>query len=376
MSVVNQMLRDLDARGRTPAESSPDRVLQLGTRSVREAHGRPQDIGNRMALRTGMLALGAILVGVAWYRGYLILPGLGTQIPATAQEATPPAEASTSSNAPDPMPAARENARPPAAVATVAAGDLPVSLRLDAQLAHTPEPVVTIQPPKTQSPQPVVVTKAQHQGTLAKPELASQVSPLPSTQASLPALATTGVAPTAATAMADATQLTQRRTAAARDALAQAQALWHAGNLSAATDLLREALQVALRTTAASIALDSTQAAMLRELVRMQMGAGHVAEAHALLVEYEARCSGQAELWALRANAAQRLGQHQDSVQSYMQALQTRPTEQRWLLGMAVSLATMGQTEAANGVTERARAQGAIAREIADYLRQLGVTVR
>jgi tetratricopeptide (TPR) repeat protein len=326
-----------------------------------------------------------MLVGAMWYLDDLTLPGLGTLATVTARRVLPPADAVPPSSTSDRAQAASESARPPTAIATVVAADLPVSLRLDAQLAHTPEPMVAMPPPKTQPQQPVAMTKSLPQGTLARSELSPRVPTLAPTKAlteSAPASASqpvpgaTVTGPTATPALADATQLAQRRNAAARDALAQAQTLWHAGNLGAATDLLREALQVALRTSAASTSLDSIQAAMLRELVRMQMGAAHVAEAHALLVQHEARYGGQAELWALRANAAQRLGQHQDSVQSYMQALQTRPNEQRWLLGMAVSLAAMGQIEAANGVTERARAQGVIAREIADYLHQLGVTVK
>lgn len=391
MSVINQMLRDLDARGRTPADSSPDHALQLGTRSVREPSGMPaqtsapQRRSGRMALWAWLGVFGAMLVGAMWYLGDLTLPGLGTLASGTARRDHPPAEVLPPSSTSDRAQAAGESARPPTAMATVVAADLPVSLRLDAQLAHTPEPIVAMPPPKTQPQPPVAMTKSLPQGTLARSELSPRVPTLAPTKAlteSAPASASqpvpgaTVTGPTATPALADATQLAQRRNAAARDALAQAQTLWHAGNLGAATDLLREALQVALRTSAASTSLDSIQAAMLRELVRMQMGTAHVAEAHALLVQHEARYGGQAELWALRANAAQRLGQHQDSVQSYMQALQTRPNEQRWLLGMAVSLAAMGQTEAANGVTERARAQGVIAREIADYLRQLGVTVK
>ena len=53
-----------------------------------------------------------------------------------------------------------------------------------------------------------------------------------------------------------------------------------------------------------------------------------------------------------------------------------RPTEQRWLLGLAVSLAAMGQTASAAEVVERARAEGPINREIAAYLRQMGVNIK
>jgi cytochrome c-type biogenesis protein CcmH/NrfG len=75
----------------------------------------------------------------------------------------------------------------------------------------------------------------------------------------------------------------------------------------------------------------------------------------------------------MRGNAAQRLGRHQDSVQAYTTALQIRPNEQRWLLGAAVSLAALGQTNNAAEWAAKARALGPISKEVQSYLRQAGV---
>jgi cytochrome c-type biogenesis protein CcmH/NrfG len=82
------------------------------------------------------------------------------------------------------------------------------------------------------------------------------------------------------------------------------------------------------------------------------------------------------EMWALRANAAQRLNRHQDTVNSYTTALRLRPNEQRWMLGSAVSLAALGQIGNATDMADRARALGPISREVQTYLRQMGVVVR
>jgi MSHA biogenesis protein MshN len=92
-----------------------------------------------------------------------------------------------------------------------------------------------------------------------------------------------------------------------------------------------------------------------------------------LLVRLEPQLKNQPDLWAVRANAAQRLGRHQDSVLAYGVALQSRPAEARWLLGMAVSLAAMGQTSQAGTMVEKARASGPISPDVALYLRQQGV---
>jgi Flp pilus assembly protein TadD len=83
-----------------------------------------------------------------------------------------------------------------------------------------------------------------------------------------------------------------------------------------------------------------------------------------------------ADLWAMRGNAAQRLGQHAEAVSSYQRALGIKPDEPRWLLGLAVSLAAQGQTTPAADLAEKVRVMGALRPEIANYLRQLGVVIR
>lgn len=386
MSVINQMLRDLDQRGHTPAASTPAHAVQQGTQRVPETACQQRPPTHRSspgdALWAGVALLGGLVLWGGWVMGYLALPGQPAQTATTATVA-----------APGSVPGASAPSLPPSGVErplVVAengtnASDLPVSLRLEAQLEHVPTPVSAMPVLPAQVTHPVVVTQPRAASARTPVPSVPQVEPAQSTvrpavqpqsSASATVAAAASAAPPPATATPDAGQQAQRQSAAARDALAQAQALWHAGNLGAAIDLLREAVQVSLRTSQATSPMDSTQSAMVRELVRMQMGTGHVAEAHALLVQHELRYAGLAELWALRANAAQRLGLHQDSVQAYMQALQTRPNEQRWLLGLAVSLAAMGQTQAASDVVERARVQGPIPREIAEYLRPLGVAVR
>jgi Flp pilus assembly protein TadD len=295
----------------------------------------------------------------------------------------------TAPDVPQPVAAPMAVASAPEAQTGTAAAAAPVfSLRLDEQLERAPAPtpappaastaVATVRAKPTPLPEPV--REAAPHGRLSAPAVLVPVPPAAAvaaekTTASVPSQAAVP-ASAAASPASDAAQQAQRQGAAARDALAQAQSLWSSGNPAAAIDLLREAVQVAQRTTPASPAADSTLVAMVRELARMQMGSGRVGEAYEVLVQHEARLKGHAELWAMRANAAQRLGQHQDSVQAYMQALQFRPQEQRWLLGLAVSLAAMGQSAAASDVVERARAQGPIPRDIADYLRPLGVTVK
>ena len=159
-----------------------------------------------------------------------------------------------------------------------------------------------------------------------------------------------------------------RQQQAGREALAQAQAMWASGARDSAISTLQEAVATAERGAASA-----TLVPMVRELARMELAEGRSAAVWELLTRLEPLLANQPELWALRANAAQRLGRHQDSVLAYTTALQSRPSEQRWLLGAAVSLAALGQTAAAAEMADKARAVGPVSREVLAYLRQQGV---
>lgn len=124
-----------------------------------------------------------------------------------------------------------------------------------------------------------------------------------------------------------------------------------------------------------SVAQTQLLAALARELGRMHLAEGRPAAALDALTRVEPQLGREADIWAMRGNAAQRLGKHQDSVHAYATALQLRPNEQRWLLGSAVSLAALGQTANATEMADKARALGPISKEVQAYLRQAGVRV-
>jgi tetratricopeptide (TPR) repeat protein len=193
------------------------------------------------------------------------------------------------------------------------------------------------------------------------------------------------VAPTAAPAkagignvQADSAPAVQRQLQAGGDALAQAQNLWNSGSRDAAFDLMQQSIAAAERAAKASPSSNSAAVlvALAREMARMQLAEGRYGAVWEMLTRLESQLGNHADLWAIRANAAQRLGRHQDSVHAYMVALQSRPDEQRWLLGTAVSLAALGQTSSATEMAEKARTIGPVSKDILAYLRQAGVTIR
>lgn len=170
---------------------------------------------------------------------------------------------------------------------------------------------------------------------------------------------------------------TQRQTSA-QETLAHAQGLWAAGSRDAALDLMREAVAVAERSyqNGTLAAGSPVLASLVRELARMELAEGRVGRVLELLTRLEPALAGQADLWAVRGNAAQRLARHQESVHAYFQALALRPDEPRWMLGAAVSLAALGRLDEAAVQAEKARASATVSPEILTYLRQAGVPLK
>jgi tetratricopeptide (TPR) repeat protein len=159
--------------------------------------------------------------------------------------------------------------------------------------------------------------------------------------------------------------------------LAQAQSMWRSGMQLAALELLNQAVAAAEREVPGWSTVERSErlATLVRELARMQLSMGQAGLAMDLLIRLAPTLSGYPDIWAIRGNVAQRLGQYQASIDAYAMALKVRPDEPRWLLGSAVSHATLGQLKEATEMAEKARDQGWVSPEATDYLVQLGVTL-
>jgi Flp pilus assembly protein TadD len=358
VSVINKMLRDLDARRADGAGSEHPRQASLsgmqGTVSVpSSAQGPVGRLGRWLLLALLVLAAG---IAAAWYLG---LGMFSPPPPAPAAVVIEPAPAAPVPAASAPEPVAPAAADPPAVVA-----ELPVRVE--------PEPPAAVEPP--------VERKKKRRAESAGPEAAVTLAPerpeKKDRRRTADATASTPVPapaspPAAQNAGAGAPAVQpQRGQTAARETLAQAQALWNAGSREPALDLVRDAVTVLERVQPVDVAL---LAQLVREQVRMELALGRPGAVLALLSRLEPLLSGQADLWAVRGNAAQRLGRHEESVQAYLAALQLRPGEARWMLGAAVSLAALGKTAAAAQQAEQARALGPVSPEVLTYLRQAGV---
>lgn len=365
MSVINKMLRDLDAR-RT------DGVLPELSREVRSAAMQgTASVGavrRRSRRRWLLVPLGLVLAGaLAWY-GTSPTPA-SKPGPAAVVEASPPPPLAavlpqSPASAPDagaavPVAEPSESAAPvPSRMAEPGATVPRASAQMRAAAVHKPEsgPVARAGPEKQRS---------------ARADRASAERPVAAA-----APATTPSAMPAAAPPSLPAPPAPRRQPAAQETLAQAQSLWAAGSHDAALALLREALALALALAEGAPDAAAQLPPLARELARMELALGRSGAALALLTRLEPQLAAHADLWAMRGNAAQRLGQHAESVQAYQRALQLRPGEPRWLLGAAVSLAALGQLESAAQYAEQARALGPVSAEVLAYLRQAGVPLR
>lgn len=345
MSVINKMLRDLDERRATSLEPG----LRAGTQVV-----LTPSVGSKPTLLRVVQGVSAVsmLVGAAawWYLHQQsdAPPPVAAVAPAVA---TPPLQAASAESA---------SARAPVDGALPAAKSLPAAPSAPVVVAESQSPSVAAAPKAA-----AAKTPAEHTGLQLTPSVWSVAPP------ASPKVGATPV-PVAAPAPDPAVQ-GQRQQNAAREALVQAQSLYSSGSADAAIGLLQDALTVAERATPAAPA--AVQLSLVRELARMELAQGRVSAVLELLGRVEPLLAGQADLWAVRANAAQRLGRHQDAVQFYATALQTRPAEQRWLLGSAVSLAALGQLTQAAELAEKARAIGPVSKDVLGYLRQQGVAL-
>lgn len=361
MSVINKMLRDLDARrGEARLPDLPQGAIPAameGTASVGASAGpRVRRWG------AGLIVLLLCAAALAWY------------LHATQAVAPPPlAVAPVAAPAAAPVPAPEVPTQPQAPVPQPAepAAEPPQALSEAAPSASEPQAATEPEPPRKPRRRSEAVETAQTPPATERPRKRSRTASEAEPESRAPAIAPASAAPMATDVSAPAA--VQRRQSAAQETLAQAQALWNAGSREAALQLVQDAVAVAERAQP----VDATLLAQLvREQVRMELALGRPGPALAVLTRLEPALSGQADLWAVRGNAAQRLGRHQESVQAYLTALQLRPGEPRWMLGAAVSLAALGQLDAAARQAEQARALGPVSPEVLTYLRQAGVALR
>jgi hypothetical protein len=356
MSVVNRMLQDIDRRmGAAGAGHHP----HPDVRSV-PAGGRARRARWPVALALGLAAAVAAL-GLAG--GSRQERAAQATAPAAVRVAAAPAQqppASPAGSEPKPTTPATESKPKPAAAPAGSEPKPMASPAVAAVMVREEEP----RAPRRPRPSPVPAPHRTFQ-------LSVRLSDPPAQSPGAPAApAPPKIEPAAAKpAQVRRSEVPVRRVAA-DETVAAALALWSEGARGDALATLRDALAIAEPRN------PQVAGRLGRELARLEVAGERPEAALAVLRRLEGLLAGDADAWALRGNAAQRLSLHPEAASAYLAAVRLRPDEGKWMLGAAISLAADGRLDEARPWVERARERGAVTAPIAAYLQQLGLGPR
>lgn len=363
MSVLNQMLRDLEKRG-----AMPEVVAAAGTATVaRPALATDRgaaDLKRRWAW-TGVLAVGAFLVGVHSWLSYRVQDAGTVRAPLGAQQF---AGVTGPSGAPAPAAATTSTAKDNAAPAHVAAKPAPatnnVAKAAPARAGTPPAPRVAVAAPAPKA-KPVDTRKAAPADT-TKPVPAATAPAAPATAAALVAPSTNAMS----SEMDRAADLIARgRATEAMEILSQvlARQPTHAAARSSLAALLAEAgrREQALHVLLAGSEIDAGRFAA--PAAQLQAELGDVTGALGTLNRVPPAFR-TAAFEALFAGLAQRAGDHMSAIAGYRRALAFPQTEPVWWVGLGVSLEATGEPGEARGAYARAAGESRLPADVRRYV--------
>lgn len=115
---------------------------------------------------------------------------------------------------------------------------------------------------------------------------------------------------------------------------------------------------------------DPAQPQFASRLARLQLEDGDVRGAEQTLSKAAAAAAGNAEFRAFHAAVLQRLTLHQEAVAEYQAALRLAPQVGTWWMGLAISLEADGRTAEAREAYLRAQATATLSTELAAFVEQ------
>ena len=374
MSLVNKMLRDLDARRAAPGERAalPAAVTPLSARQE-----PPQS--KTVWLGALVLLLGA--AAVAWW-------WLSSVRPQTAPVVSPPA--STVSAIPSPATVAAAMPAPtvpPADIIPALPARVPVepALRIDTDLAIVPaerqlprtRPAASTSPPSLVAAAPGFVTAPSV--APVRPAVAALPKDSPSAPATESSINKQPRLPTAPErAEADyrrgvqAQRQGQKEEAAVRYQAALAENAEHAAARQSLAALLIELRRYdeAEALLRKGIALPTVRLASILALARLKVERGQAATALELLLENAATGEHSADYQGFAAALLNRAGRHRESAERYQAATQLAPNDGRWWAGLGIALDAEGKTAQARAAYLKAGSLPGLPAELALHIEQ------
>ncbi|MDP2792615.1 MAG: tetratricopeptide repeat protein [Sulfurisoma sp.] len=374
MSLVNKVLRDLDARraGDTERGMLPSAVTPM--------HNEAAISRARIAalLAMSILAAGA----VAAYLGFRPSPDLPhvTSVPAPPKIVAPPPQTPAVASAAVPVAAPADTLTP----GLPALGDL--ALRLDVDLTRVPEPKKPAAAPVVASAKPAAKAAPAPAEKPAAPSAAPKAAPL----AAAPSPATAVAVPDtsidkqmrqySAAEKAEAEfrrgQLAQRQgaddEAAARYRTALAEQPEHAAARRILASLLIEHRRhdEAEELLRGGIALFPVQASWPMVLSRLRVERGDMPGALDILKKHAAAGEASADYQGFAGALLHRGGQHAEAADRYRAASRLAPNEARWWAGLGIALESAGKPAEARAAYERARGLPGLPAELAAHIEQ------
>lgn len=387
MSLINQMLKDLDARHEGDTRG----------RLHREVRALPETKENR-GMRLAIIALLTLTFGAAAWWGFERFAAtsagralLSSESPVSAPASTAPAvpvepqTAATPAVAPSAVSAALVEA--PAAPASTGqsvvaipapAGALPLdAVALDAasglKLSALLDKVPVAEPPAaktTPAARPAVASASAPKRELALPATRETTAPAPQGKS----VAAGGVDKTpAARSVRERADVEYRR----------AVGLVNGGRIQEATDVLLDVLRqdgghVSSRQLLARLLIEQRRSdeamAILAEglaslpgqlswamtLARLQVDRGDFAGAARTLQQSQPFAVGSADYQGFSGHVQHRLGHHKESIELYQAAVRIAPSEGRWWLGLGLALEADHRQPEAREAFQRARASGTL----------------
>ncbi|MDI6747981.1 MAG: tetratricopeptide repeat protein [Rhodocyclaceae bacterium] len=375
MSVINQMLRDLDARQASKQERAglPPQLRTLPP--------LPETRSKQWLLLAGGMAAGALIAGVV----ASVFWGSGPASPTAAPVPAPPA-ASFSPPPPTSM--------PPQVEEEMLLPFDPGAMKLSTQLMAFPEPLPVHDPVPAPAPEPVIP---------ATPPPIVKPKPEPAKPAPLPAAAPApretrpAATPSAPPPPAELQIEKRSRESRAHD---QAEGEYNKGvqavrrgDSATALQSLQRALEfepthvkarqallsvlvgskqwtAARQVAQTGLAVDPTQSGLAAILARLQFEQGDTAAALDTLTRHAAHATGNADFQGLFAYLLQKQQRPAEAAQRFQAALALRPNEGRWWFGLGMALESANRGSEAKEAYAKAREVGNMSADMASVVEQ------
>jgi MSHA biogenesis protein MshN len=353
MSLINQMLQDLDARaGRPGAVPMPSDVKPVAP------------AGRGLPWKRAAIAAGAVVtVAAAGLVGWRVL-GHKPDPAAVAVPAAAPVAPVVAFEVPVPP---RQD---PAAAAAAADAEFAASKDEAPMAGDAPEPV-----PKAEQPAAPAPPKNPVRHAAASPARPAATEPAPPARGGREETAVQRADNAYRRALAS---LEEGRVTEAIAGLRAALRInpRHEASRQTLVSLLMEARrpEEAIRELGASLAVDPRQPAMAMLMARLQLERG--SPGINTLLRTLPHAAGNADYHAFLAGALQREQRHRESIEHYETALRTAPQNGVWWMGLGISLQAEQRKPEAAGAFQKALDSGTLSTELQGFverkLKQLG----